>query len=150
MARFIQKSKWFARMEFSRFQGVMDMQVRKSGPMLIALITTPQVNGKRKDALQELADGLQLMVSHAAKSTDVKVNLQGRKVDPDESSTGFTIPVFEKDPNQYLIRAQKNPMDGFVLAEVPAMRFDSDLPSAVQAAHVLYQAVKLMKAYERS
>lgn len=144
--------KWYATIEFDNFPEIISCAVSKRKAKFYPRIYIPEIKDESWKGIQELADGLKRLIKHAAKSSDQKEPGRGRQVDPDEGmdengNWGFVLAPFVRDPNRGRIVATVDPENGMVLATIPEMVFDNDLPSARQFETVLYQCVQLMKAY---
>ncbi len=102
--------------------------------------------------LEDYADAIRKVCKHVGKVIGKQVSIGGSKVDPDEPALDdltrdltVTYQIFLKDP-RYQLAFTRYVFNGFVGARVPSFAF-TDIPSAIQVAHVAMKASTLMRSY---
>lgn len=115
-------------------------------------IKSNSLNGVSRETLTDYADAVRKVCKHVGKMIGKDVSLSGKNIDfdeptltPDEDVT-VTGQVFPKD-KRIRIMFTRYAETGEVLASLQSFIW-TDIPSAIQVAHVAIKTANLMKKYE--
>lgn len=115
-------------------------------------IRTNTLSGVSRGTLTDYADALRKVCKHVGKCIGKDVRLAGTNIDFDEPTLNMDADmtvqgqVFPKD-RRVKISFTRYAENGEVAAYLKSFLF-TDIPSAVQVAHVAIKAANLMKRYE--
>lgn len=132
--------------------GTVEAWINWKGANATFDIFSPEMGGVPRAGLADYADALKKVCVHIGAKINKPARLAGVNVDPDEpvivpgENCTVRFQIFRKDKTK-LIFFTRYDESGEVLARLNALKF-TDIPSAVQVAHVAAQAANLMVKYE--
>lgn len=132
--------------------GTVEGMLNWKGPNATFEIYSPEMGGVPRAGLADYADALKKVCIHIGAKINKPARLAGVNVDPDEpvivpgENCTVRFQIFRKDKTKFLFFTRYDE-NGEVLARLKALKF-TDIPSAVQVAHVSIQAANLMAKYE--